>query len=86
MRSLILVAVFCLASISAFACMYDTQCEAGTMCLQGTCVRVHSGSGDDDAPVKRGPSKGKTCSYDGDCDPGSSCIKGSGPVGVCLGR
>ena len=86
MRSLILVTILCLTSTSAFACMYDTECEPGTMCLKGACVRVHSGSGDDDVPVKQNPSKGKTCGYDGDCDPGSRCIRGSGPEGVCLGH
>jgi hypothetical protein len=86
MRGLVVVTILCLTSTSAFACMYDTECEKGNMCLEGTCVRVHSGGGDDDAPVKRSPSKGKTCSDDGDCDPGSRCIKGSGPEGVCLGH
>ena len=84
MRSVILVTILCLTSTSAFACMYDSQCEAGTVCLNGACVRVHS-SGDDDVPVKQNPSKGKTCSSDDDCDEGARCIKGSGLGGVCLG-
>ena len=85
MRSAILATILCLTSTSAFACMYDNQCEQGTVCLKGACVRVHSSGDDDDVSVKRGPSKGKTCSYDGDCSPGASCIKGSGPQGVCIG-
>ena len=85
MRTAILLTILCLSSTSAFACMYDTQCEAGTMCLNGACVRVHS-SDDADVPVKQNPSKGKTCSSDGDCVEGARCIKGSGPSGVCLGR
>jgi hypothetical protein len=85
-RSLVIVAILCLTSTAALACMYDTECEQGNICLDGTCVRAHPSSDDDDAPVKRSPLKGKTCGYDGDCDPGSRCIKGSGPEGVCLGR
>jgi hypothetical protein len=72
MRSLILAAIIWLTSNSAFACMYDTQCEQS--------------GGDDDVPVKRSPSKGKTCGYDDDRDPGARCIKGSGREGVCIGN
>ena len=50
MRSLILVTILCLASTSALACMYDTQCEQGTVCLKGACVRAHSSGDDDDIP------------------------------------
>jgi hypothetical protein len=85
-RSLIVIAILCLTSTSALACMYDTECKPGNICLDGICARAHSTSDDDNVPVKRSPSKGKTCGYDGDCDPGSRCIKGSGPEGVCLGR
>jgi hypothetical protein len=85
MRSLILAAIV-LTSNSAFACMYDTQCEQGNKCLQGVCVPEHSSGGDDGVPVKRSPSKGKTCGYDDDCDPGARCIKGSGREGVCIGN
>jgi hypothetical protein len=85
MRGLFVFAFLCLASTQAFACMLDSDCERGTICLDGTCIRA-SGSGDDEAPVRRSPAKGKTCGYDGDCDPGSRCIKGSGPEGVCLGH
>jgi len=85
-RSLVVVTILCLTSTSAFACMYDTECKPGNICLNGNCLRALSGSGDDDVPVKRVPPKGKTCGYDGDCDPGSRCIKGSGPDGVCLGH
>ena len=76
-----------LLSFDAFACVLDSDCEPGTMCVDGTCIRgMLSGSGDNDVPVKRIPPKGKTCGYDGDCDPGSRCIKGSGPEGVCIGH
>jgi hypothetical protein len=86
-RGLILITILCLASTPAFACVFDTECKPGTSCTDGVCGRdLLSGSGDNDAPVKRSPSKGKTCGYDGDCDPGSRCIKGSGPEGVCIGQ
>jgi hypothetical protein len=85
MRGLFVLTVLCLTSTQALACMRDSECERGTMCLDGTCVRDML-SGSDEVPVKRSPAKGKTCGYDGDCDPGSRCIKGSGPEGVCLGH
>jgi len=69
MRSLVVVTVLCLTSTPAFACVLDSDCEPGTMCVDGTCIRAMlSGSGDNDVPVKRIPPKGKTCAYDGDCD------------------
>ena len=87
MRGLILITILCLASTPAFACVFDTECKPGTSCTDGVCGRdLLSGSGDNDAPVKRSPPKGKTCGYDGDCDPGSRCIKGSGIEGVCIGH
>ena len=84
--SLVVVTILCLTSTSALACMYDSQCEPGNVCLDGNCTRSHSSGDDDDVPVKRSPSKGKTCGYDDDCDPGARCIKGSGPEGVCIGH
>ena len=87
MRSLTLVTILCLTSTPAFACVFDTECKRGTSCTAGKCDRdLLEGWGDNDAPVKRSPSKGKTCGYDGDCSPGSRCIKGSGPEGVCIGH
>ena len=84
MRSLIVVTILCLISTSAFACMYDTDCETGFTCLQGICSRVlHSGN-DDDNPLKA--ANGKTCYYDSECSQGSRCIKGSGMAGVCIGH
>src|SRR6476661_8342984 len=38
MRSLIAVTIVCLTSPSAFAFVVDTDCESGTMCLDGVCT------------------------------------------------
>ena len=85
MRSLIAVTIVCLTSTSAFAFVVDTDCESGTMCLDGVCTHGPSSDiGDDNDPPKR--ATGKTCAYDGDCSPGSRCIKGSGTEGVCIGH
>jgi hypothetical protein len=85
MRSLIAVPVLCLTSLPAFACALDSDCETGTMCLDGVCTHgLSSDIGDDNVPPKR--ASGKTCGYDGDCSPGSRCIKGSGTEGVCIGH
>jgi len=86
MRSLIVVAIICLASTPVFACTFDSDCKTGMMCVDGACSRdLLSGSDNDEAPAV-GPTKGKTCSFDDDCDAGARCIKGSGPKGVCLGH
>ena len=88
MRSLIIATILCLWSAPAFACMYDTDCKTGNICISGTCTPSHSTSDDDnDAPAPAKPvTKGKACYSNGDCDPGSTCIKGSSLEGVCLGR
>jgi hypothetical protein len=87
MRSLIIATILCLCSAPVFACMYDTDCKTGNICISGTCTPVHSTDDDNDAPAPaKRVTKGKTCYDDGDCDPGSACIKGSGLEGVCLGR
>jgi hypothetical protein len=86
MRSLIITTILCLCSAPAFACMYDTDCKTGNICISGSCVPAHSTNDDNDAPAPAKRTNGKTCYGDGDCDPGSRCIKGSGLEGVCLGR
>ena len=85
MRSLVITTILCLCSAPAFACMYDTDCKTGNICISGICTPAHSTNDDNDAPANQA-TKGKTCYGDGDCDPGSTCIKGSGPKGVCLGH
>ena len=68
MRSLIVVTILCLTSTSSFACVFDTDCKPGIMCVAGACRDLLSGSGDDNVPAKR--PTGKTCGYDGDCSQG----------------
>jgi hypothetical protein len=82
-RSLIVVTILCLTATPVFACVLDSECESGTMCLDSVCI-PSLGSDQDDVPVKR--PTGKTCGDDGDCSPGARCVKGSGPEGVCIGH
>ncbi len=94
MRSLIVVTILCLTSTSAFACVFDTDCNPGSTCMDGVCSDklrpgndhddLPSGNAHDSGPMNR--ATGKTCYYDSDCSQGSSCIKGSGFKGVCIGR
>ncbi len=85
MRSLVAVTVICLISTPAFACVVDSECEFGTICLEGVCTRAqNSDNGEDNTPVKQPTNK--TCYDDNDCTPGSRCIKGSGIDGVCIGH
>ena len=60
MRSLIAVTILCLTSLPAFACVLDSDCASGTMCLDGVCTHgLSSDIGDGNAPPKR--ATGKTC-------------------------
>jgi hypothetical protein len=83
MRRLVVFTILCLTATSAFACAFDSDCQPGTMCLDGLCTRYISGDQQDETPVKP---PGKTCDDDGDCDQGSRCVKGSAPWGICLGH
>jgi len=87
MRGLIIVTLFCLTSVPALACVFDTDCKPGVRCRNGVCSATELLNSDD---VKRSPkerAKGaKYCVYDSDCSEGSRCIKGSVLEGVCLGR
>jgi hypothetical protein len=85
MRRLILVAIICLVSTPAFACVFDTDCKPGSTCLDGVCSgALHSGDDNNNVPMKR--ATGKSCFDDSDCSQGSRCIKGSGTEGVCIGH
>ena len=58
MRSLIAVTILCLTSLPAFACVLDSDCESGTMCLDGVCTHGLSSDIDDgNAPPKRATGK-----------------------------
>jgi hypothetical protein len=87
MRRMIVVTILCLTSTPAFACVFDTDCKPGILCVRGECSSIESNSGDaqDSAPRER-VNGAKYCQYDGDCSEGSRCIKGSGREGVCLGH
>jgi hypothetical protein len=85
MRSLIVVSILCLSSTPAFACVFDTDCKPGHMCMDGACTAdLPSGDENDNVPMKR--TTGKSCEYDSDCSQGSRCIRGSGLQGVCIGH
>ena len=87
MRRMIVVTILCLISTPTFACVFDTDCNPGILCVRGECNSIGSNSGDeqDSAPRER-VNGAKYCQYDGDCSEGSRCIKRSGREGVCLGR
>ena len=50
MRSLIIATILCLWSAPAFACMYDSDCKTGNICISGACTPSHS-TDDNDAPA-----------------------------------
>ena len=64
MRSVIIATILCLSSAPAFACMYDTDCKTGSICISGTCTPAHSSDEDNDAPAPaKRVTKGKVCYY-----------------------
>jgi hypothetical protein len=87
MRWLIVVTILCLTSAPAFACVFDTDCKPGVMCVNGACnaIEMNSGDAQNNVPKKR-VNGAKYCVYDSDCSEGSRCIKGSGFEGVCIGH
>jgi hypothetical protein len=85
MRRLIVITILWLTSTPAFACVFDTDCKPGVMCVNGNCNAIEMNSGDAPAPKKR-VNGAKYCVYDSDCSEGSRCIKGSGYEGVCIGH
>ena len=91
MRRLIAVTILCLTSTPAFAlgCILESDCSAGTTCVDGVCVHA-MGSGDDqndNVPAQNSTAKGsKSCFDNSDCTQGYSCLKGSGLKGVCIGH
>ena len=87
MRSLLMVTVLCLTSMPALACVFDTDCKPGVMCVNGVCNATEMNSGDVKGSVPKERAKGaKYCVYDSDCSEGARCVKGSLLEGVCLGR
>ena len=89
MRRLIVVAILCLTSTPAFAlgCIFDSDCTAGTICVDEVCIRTMGSSDDNNVPTKSETMKGaRSCFDNSDCSQGSSCVKGSGSKGVCIGH
>jgi hypothetical protein len=87
MRRMVMVTVLCLTSTPAWACVFDTDCKPGVMCVNGNCNAIEMNSGDVKSSVPKERVKGaKYCVADSDCGAGSRCIKGSGLEGVCLGH
>ena len=87
MRRLVVVTILFLISTPAFAlgCNLESDCNTGTTCVDGICVRA-LGSGDDqdqNAPKKSETAKG--CFDNSDCSHGI-CVKGSGLKGACIGQ
>jgi hypothetical protein len=98
MKRIATIAIAALLSASpAFACMFDTDCGIGSVCLKssgsiyGICAGgLSPGNRHDRAPVYApldiNRSYGNTCSFDLDCGIGAQCVKSSGSIhGVCMG-
>lgn len=85
-----------IASLDAFACEYNTDCEIGSTCvkkqfeLEGICMAgISPGNSNDRKPYNPEPyvqpkfkssTVGNTCSYNMDCAIGESCMKESGSL------
>lgn len=77
----------------ANACMFSTDCEAGSHCqkslgeLYGVCVGgIHPGNRYDQKPIHSPsyPKYGDTCRFNTDCGPGTECVKTGGIYGTCM--
>jgi hypothetical protein len=90
-----IIFLFCLSSISVFACQFDTDCDVGSKCakqrgsLYGRCVGGLNPGNQNDRQPARDPldmtgKKGNTCTFDLDCGVGGKCVKGSGIYGTCM--
>lgn len=97
MKKTILLCLLGLASSSAIACSFNTDCGIGSQCIKasgsiyGICVGGMSPGNRNDrqpvyAPLDLNKTYGNTCSFNTDCGPGSRCMKSAGSVyGVCVG-
>ena len=41
MRRLIVVTILCLISTPVFACVFDTDCKPGILCVRGECNSIN---------------------------------------------
>ena len=93
---LLMVTAFFIFQSNATACVFNTDCNPGSICLKssgsiyGVCVGgISPGNKNDRVPVYSplDPNRtyGNTCQFDVDCGPGSECVKGSGSIyGTCM--
>ena len=86
LRFLAALALLCLAATPASACVFDTECPRGSVCVDGNCNGGSVQPEEPDLSIPPNPAGGRSCTYDSDCREGARCIKGSGLHGVCLGR
>ena len=42
MRRMIVVTILCLISTPVFACVFDTDCKPGILCVRGECNSIES--------------------------------------------
>ena len=53
MRRIIVVTILCLISPPAFACVFDTDCKPGILCVEGECNSIKTGDEDESTPRDR---------------------------------
>ena len=94
-KAVIAAALFA-ASLTASACMFDTDCAFGSMCLKGSgstygyCVGGRNPGNSNDRRPARNPldltgKQGNTCRSNFDCGIGGNCVKQNFALnGVCL--
>lgn len=92
----LLLAISLLHVGPANACMFDTDCQVGSVCLKssgslyGYCMGGMNPGNQNDRKPSRNPldmigKQGNTCSFDFDCGIGGQCVKGVGQIyGTCL--
>ena len=92
----LLVMLFLLCPVAAFACSVDTDYKHGSTCLKasgsvaGVCLEgifptTQGASNTGEAPPDPNGTNGKSCAFDTDCGVGSRCLKDYVSAGgVCM--